>query len=115
MIDELTSDGIVRLFLKKQLPHVDRMEEWEKQHNLPHPGFERGIELLLDAAIILQENELRKKYFTTQLKADIPVLDPQPSEGTQRPAKLTDLERQRRREVWEEVKTQLKTKEGQVN
>lgn len=116
-IGELTSDGIVRHFLEMQLPHVHRMAKWEKQHNMPHPGFERTMEVLIAGAKILQENESRDRRIATQSQADIPASEPQPSEETQRLAKLTELNRQRRREAGEEVKTQLKlrTKEAQVN
>ena len=84
---------------------------------MPHPQWERAIEAQIDIAKILQENKSRDKRFATQSKTDIRVSEPQASEETQRLAKLTELERQRRREADEYAKNSIdrKIKEAQVN
>jgi len=71
-----------------------------------HPQWERAIEAQIDIAKILQENKSRDKRFATQSKTDIRVSEPQASEETQRLAKLTELERQRRREAMSMLKIQ---------
>jgi len=117
MIDELTSGGLLRLILKIQMSHVDRMEEWEKQWNMPCPGWDPGMQVLISLEKILQEKEFSEKRFETQAKAGIPVPEPQPSEETQRIEKLTELDRQRIRDAGAHFKTLLKrtSKEAQSN
>jgi hypothetical protein len=70
---EVTSDALVRLVLKTHLPHINRIAEWEKQWKMPHSEWEPGMEVLINCAKILQENELRAERIATQSQADIPV------------------------------------------
>jgi hypothetical protein len=110
MVDKLTSDGLVRLILKKHLPHIDRLEEFEKQFKVPSKDWDRSMQVLISLATLLQKNETSQRLLDAQVQARTPILEPQLSEDAQRMAKLTPLEQQVIREAGEKFRIQLKRK-----
>jgi hypothetical protein len=108
MIDELTSDGVVRLMLKMYLPYIYRMAEWEKLSKKPVREWARNMNVLISAAAILQKNELARKLFESQMRVRNPVPELQQSEATLRTAKLTEVDRQLRRDAAEKFLIRVK-------
>jgi hypothetical protein len=108
LIDNLTSDKLVRLMLMKHLPHIERLEEMEESSNEPVNGFERSMDVLNAAATILQKNEIAQKLFDIQFQARIQIPEHHLSEEAQRIAKLTPLDRQLLRDFGEMYRPLLK-------
>jgi hypothetical protein len=108
LIDTLTSDKLVRLMLKKHLPYIERLEEMEESSNEPVNGWERSMDVLNDAATILQKNEIAQKLFDLRMQPCIPISEPQLLEESQRIPKLTPLDRQLLRDFGEMYRTMLK-------
>jgi hypothetical protein len=61
LIDELTSDRLVRLVLEKHLPYVIRLGKIEERSKIPLSVWARMMSVLIDAATILHENEIAQK------------------------------------------------------
>lgn len=110
MVDEITSDGLVRLMLKMHLPHIDRLKEWEKQSQEPSKDWDRSMQVLLSAAVVLQRNESVQRLFDAQVQARCPIPEPQLSEEAQRIAELTNVDQNLIREAGEKLKIYLKRK-----
>jgi hypothetical protein len=108
LIDNLTSDKLVRLMLKKHLPYIERLEEMEESSNEPVNGWERSMDVLNDAATILQKNEIAQKLLDARVGTRIPIPERPLSEAAQRIAKLTPLDRQLLRSFGEAYLTLLK-------
>lgn len=94
IVDELTSDGLVRLMLKKHLLHIDLLEEWEKKWKQPSKDWDRSMQVLIRAAVILQKNEELQRGIDAQMKSRTPIPEPKLSEEAQEVAKLSKLGRQ---------------------
>jgi hypothetical protein len=114
IVDEMTSDGLVRLVLKKHLPHIDRLEEWEKQSKEPLNDWPRNLQVLISVAAVLQKNEAVQKLLDAQVQTRCPIPEPQLSEDAQRLAKFSNLDRNLMREASEKIKILLirMSKEG---
>jgi hypothetical protein len=96
--------------LKKHFPHIDRLEEFEKQFKVPSKDWYRSMQVLISLATLLQKNETSQRLLDAQVQARTPILEPQLSEDAQRMAKLTPLEQQVIREAGEKFRIQLKRK-----
>ncbi len=107
MFDEISSDGLVRLMLKKHLSHIDRLNEWEKQSKEPSQDWVRSMQVLISAAVILQKNEALQKLIEAQTKTRTPIPESQQSEEAQRIAKLTNVDQQLIREAGEKFRILL--------
>jgi hypothetical protein len=108
MVEEITSDGLVRLALKKHLSHIDRLEEIEKQSKEPQNDWARNIQVLTSVAAILLKIEAAQKLFDAQVQARCPIPEPQLSEEAQDIAKLTKVDQNLIREAGEKFKIFLK-------
>jgi hypothetical protein len=111
IVDEITSDGLVRLLLKKHLVHLARLEEWEKQSNKPHKDWAPNMQVLVSQAAILQRNEVVQR---SRVQTRTPISEPQLSEEAQRIAKLSKLDQNLLREAGEKLIILMKrrVKEG---
>jgi hypothetical protein len=94
IVDELTSNGLVRLILKLHLIHLDYLAEWEKKWKQPSKYWDRSIQVLLSLVRILQRNELAQRVNDAQIKARPQIPDPKLSEEAQEVAKPSKLGRQ---------------------
>lgn len=70
MVDKLTSDGLVRLMLRKHLPHIDRLEEFEKQFKVPSKDWYRSMQVLIGLATLLQKNETSQRLLDAQVHSN---------------------------------------------
>jgi hypothetical protein len=68
LIDELTSDRLVRLMLEKHWPFIIRLEKIEETLKIPLGVWPRMMRVFIDAARILQENEVAQKLFESQVR-----------------------------------------------
>jgi len=87
MIDKLNSNGIVRLMLEKHLPHIERLEQIEEQSNQPVKDWARNMDVLCDAAEIIQKNEAVQKL----LEAQVAIRSPAPAELSREAKALAQL------------------------
>lgn len=108
MVDELTSNGLVRLILKKHLAYIDRLEERGKQSKEHLNDWARNMYVLISVAAVLQKNESVQKLFDAQVQTRCPIPDPQLSDEEQRIAKLTKVDQNLIREAGEKLKIFLK-------
>jgi hypothetical protein len=108
MIDEITSDSLVRLVLEKHLSHIDRLEEWEKQSKKPRNDWAREMQVLISLVAIRQKIEAVPKHIDARVQTRPSIPEPQLSEEAQKIAKLSKLDQQLLREAGEKTIVLLK-------
>jgi hypothetical protein len=108
MVDEITSDGLVRLLRKKHLAHIACLEKLEKQSNKPHKDWAPNMQVLNSLVAILQKIEAVQKLIDARVQTRIPIPQPQLSEKAQKIAELSTLDRQLLIEVGEKTRILLK-------
>jgi hypothetical protein len=97
MVDELTSDRLVRFMLKIHFTHVARLEEFEQTSKEPAHTWERSMDVMIDAAAILQKNEAAQQLFEAQKPIAIP--EPQLSKEEKRISQFSAVDQNIIREV----------------
>lgn len=108
VVDEITSEGLVRLALKKHLSHIDRLEQWEKQSNEPLKDWAPNIHVVISATEILLKIETAQKLFEALAQTIAPAQERQLSVVAQRLAKLTAVDLNLLREAGEKYRILLK-------
>jgi hypothetical protein len=76
MVDNLTSDKLIRLILEKHLPHIDRLEKMEKQFEIILEDWNSSMRVLFSVAVILQKNEARLNFVTPKSKRALQFQSP---------------------------------------
>jgi hypothetical protein len=108
LIDDLTSDRLVRLMLERHLPYVIRLGKIEEMSKIPPSVWARMMSVFIDAATILQENEVAQKLFGSQVQTRVPIPESRPTESADRITNFAEVDRQLISDTQERFRSLLK-------